>query len=223
MAVNLTDVIPVIGADGPPNPAVDPISAYRYLDTKRDLIDMEARQRPLIRLWDKSMHYVGTVASEQSLNAEELLHDTGQADIVLRGDDWLIDFMRRDVRKDEDLHITIDPHPTRRSWRWRYGAKVTNVRVKRGDDGIRTVTLECAHNREHWKHLLFGATPFSDPAVQPLKAWILPGNTRTIIATTGFINLARNYWPILALPAQALNPGAWTGEASNLLNLNPPH
>lgn len=220
--VDLADAIPVVGANGKaPNPVKGPISAYRYLDAKRDLIDMEAKERPLIRLWDNQMHYIGTVASEKSVDAEELLHDTGQGDIVLRGDDWLVDFLRRDVRKDQDLHVTIDPYPRRRNWRWRWGAKVINVRVQRHEDGTRTVTLECAHNREHWKHLLFGATPFCDPAVQPLKAWLLPGNTRTIVATTGFINLARNFWPITALPANALNPGAWTGEASNLLNLNP--
>jgi hypothetical protein len=219
---NIGKALPVIGAGGKaPDPRSAPIAAYRYLDAKRDLIDIEARERPLIRLWDNQHKYVGTLASEQSLNAEELLHDTGQCDIVVRADDWLIDFMRRDVRKDEDLHITIDPYPHRRNWRWRYGAKVTNVRVKRAEDGLRTVTLECSHNREHWKHLLFGATPFCDPAVQPLRAWLLPGNTRTVIATTAFINLARNFWPILALPAQALNPGAWTGQASRLANLNP--
>lgn len=221
-AADLLKAIPVVGADGTaPSPVSAPISAYRYLDAKRDLIDAEARSRPLIRLWDNQHEYIGTVAAEMSVNAEELLHDTGQGDIVLRGDDWLVDFMRRDVRRDEDLHITIDPYPHRRNWRWRWGAKVTNVRVKRGEDGIRTVTLECSHNREHWKHLLFGATPFCDPAVQPIKAWLLPGNTRTIITTTAFINLARNYFPLLALPAQSLNPLAWTGEASNLLNINP--
>src|SRR5690606_14481309 len=95
------------------------------------------------------------------------------------------------------------------------------VRVKRDEDGTQTVTFECAHNREHWKHLYFGATPFMDPAVQPIKAWLLPGNTRTIITTTGFINLARNYWPLLALPTNALNPFAWAGEGSNPLNLHP--
>lgn len=223
MAVpKLADVIPVIGENGlPPNPVASPISAYRYLDLKRDLIDEESRSRPLIRLWDKQMRYIGTVAAEMSVNAEEMLHDTGQGDIVLRGDDWLVDFMRRDVRRDEDLHITIDPYPHRRNWRWRWGAKVTNVRVKRGEDGLRTVTLECSHNREHYKHIYFGATPFCDVSVQPIKAWLLPANTRTAIATTLFINLARNYWPLLALPTQALNPGAWVGEASNLLNVNP--
>lgn len=212
---------PRIGVNGAPDPVRDPIAAYTYLDARREVIDEEARARPLIRLWDKQMQYIGTVAAEKSVDAEEMLHDTGTGDIVLRGDDWLVEFMRSDVRKDEDLHITIDPYPHRRNWRWRWNAKVTNVRVKRGEDGLRTVTLECSHNREHWKHIYFGATPFSPPEVQPIRAWLLPGNTRTIIATTGFINLARNYNPLLALPTQVMNPGAWLGEASNVLNLNP--
>ncbi|WP_262988446.1 Gp37-like protein, partial [Enterococcus faecium] len=83
-------------------------------------IDEEARARPLIRLWDKQMQYIGTVAAEKSVDAEEMLHDTGTGDIVLRGDDWHVEFMRSDVRKDEDLHITIDPYPHRRNWRWRW-------------------------------------------------------------------------------------------------------
>ena len=214
--------IPVVGGDGfAPDPVKAPISAYRYLDAKRDVIDAEARTRPLIRLWDNQMRYIGTIASEKLLNAEELLHDTGQADIVLSGDDWVLDLMRRDVRKDEDLHITIDPYPNNRSWRWRWGGKVTNVRVKRDENGLRTVTLECAHNREHWKHIYAGATPFCDVSTQPIKAWLLPGNTRTIVSTTAFVNLARNFWPLLSLPANLTNPTAWVGEASKLTHLNP--
>lgn len=221
MATILT--APQVGADGVPDPRTAPISAFRYLDAKRQLLDEEAREKPLIRLWDKQMRYIGTVANEKSVNAEEMLHDTGTGEIVLRNDDWLVQFLRdpNEVRKDEDLHISIDPYPRRRNWRWRWNAKITNVRVKRAEDGLQTVTFECSHNREHWKHIYFGATPFSLPEVQPLRAWILPGNTRTIISTTGFINLARNYMPLLALPTQVMNPGAWIGQASNLLNLNP--
>ena len=215
-------MIPEVGAGGPPDPCSAPISAYRYLDAKRDVIDREVKARPLIRLWDNHMRYIGTVAAEKSIDAEELLHDSGQADIVLRADDWIVDFLRRDVRKDEDLHVTIDPYPHRRNWRWRWGGKVVNVQVKRDESGLRTVTLQCIHNREHWKHLYFGATPFCDPSLQPLKAWLLPGNTRTIISITGFVNLARNYWPLLALPAQLLNPGAWVSEGVlDLGNLSP--
>jgi hypothetical protein len=222
VTTDLARIIPQIGGTaGVPNPVTAPISAWRYADTKRQLIDLEAKARPLIRLWDKNMSYIGTIASELSVSAEELLHDTGQADFVLRATDWLVDFLRTDVRRDEDLHITVDPYPHNRSWRWRWGGKVNNVRISRNEDGIKTATFECMHNREHWKHLYFGATPFSDPAAQPLKAWILPGNTRTIISTTAFINLARNYFPLLALPTQAFNPLGWGGEASNILNLKP--
>ena len=220
--VDYAKAIPVVGADGrAPNPVTAPISAYRYLDGKREIIEQEARTRPLIRIWDHRMSYIGTVAGEKSVSVEELLHDTGTGEVVIRADDWLIDFLRRDVRKDNDLHITVDPNPNRRNWRTRWGGKITNVRVKRDEDGTRSVVLECAHNREHWKHLYFGATPFMDVSVQPIKAWLLPANTRTAITITAFINLARNFWPALALPTQALNPGAWIGEASNLLNLNP--
>ena len=220
--VDYAKAIPVVGADGrAPNPVTAPISAYRYLDGKREIMEQEARTRPLIRIWDRSMKYIGTVAGEKSVSVEELLHDTGTGEVVIRADDWLIDFLRRDVRKDEDLHITVDPNPNRRNWRTRWGGKITNVRVKRDEDGTRSVVLECTHNREHWKHLYFGATPFMDVSAQPIKAWLLPANTRTAITTTAFINLARNYWPALALPTQALNPGAWVGEASNVLNLNP--
>jgi hypothetical protein len=217
--VNLPDAIPTIGEGGPPNPVTSPISAYRYADARREVIDAEAKARPLIRIWDNRMNYIGTVANEISVTAEEMLHDTGLAEVVVRADDWIMDLLRRDVRKDEDLHITIDPLP-KRNWRYRWGGKITNVRVKRDENGLRTVTLECAHNREHWKHLLAGATPFCDPSVQPLRAWLLPGNTRTIITMTGYINLARNYYPLLALPANATNPFAWIGEASNIANLD---
>lgn len=212
---------PQIGTGGVPNPVTDPISAYRYLDGKRQVIEEEAKARPLVRLWDKGMRYIGTVANEKSVSAEVMLHDTGMGKIELLGSDWLVEFLRTDVRAEEDLHITIDPYPHNRNWRWRWGGKVTNVIVKRNQDGLKSVMLECAENREHWKHLLFGATPFMPPEVQPLKAWILPGNTRTIISVTAFINLARMFWPILALPDNILNPGAWVGQLSGAANVWP--
>ena len=146
--VDYAKAIPVVGADGrAPNPVTAPISAYRYLDGKREIIEQETRTHPLIRIWDRAMKYIGTVAGEKSVSVEELLHDTGTGDVVIRADDWLIDFLRRDVRKDEDLHITVDPNPNRRNWRTRWGGKITNVRVKRDEDGTRSVVLECTHQR----------------------------------------------------------------------------
>lgn len=226
--LTLAPSVPTIGANGMPDPATDPLSAYRYLDAIRHVKDTERMARPLIRLWDASMNYIGTVASERSVDAEEMMHDTGLANIEIMANDWLMQFLRTDLRAQDDLHITIDPYPNNRSWRWRYGAKVTNVRVKRSEDGIRTAVFECSHNREHWKHLLFGATPYSPPEVQPIKAWVLPGNTRTIVMWTAFLNLARNYWPLLSIPSNIFNVGFWMGlvlnpleGAANPLNINP--
>lgn len=212
--------LPQIGSGGRPKGGTDPLSSYIYLDARRRVMDAEAKQRPLIRLWDNRMRYIGTIASEKSVNAQQILHDTGSGDIVINGNDWLVEFLRTDVRTEEDLHITIDPYPNNRNWRWRWGAKITNVRVKRDPDGLHTITLECAENREHWKHLLFGATPFMPPEVQPLKAWLMPANARTGIFITAFINLARIFFPPLALVDNALNPGSWIGGA-NLGNFNP--
>lgn len=189
------------------------------MDAHRQVKQAELVARPLIRLWDNAMNYIGTVASEKAVDAEEMIHDTGNADITILASDWLMNFLKTDVRADEDLHITIDPYPNNRSWRWRYGAKVTNVKVARSEDGIKTATFQCAHNREHWKHLLFGATPFCPPEVQPIKAWLLPGNTRTIVTYTGMLNFARNYWPVLSIPANLFNLGSYA--TIDVLDINP--
>lgn len=216
----MTAALEPIGTYGPPDPVAAPISAYRYLDARRQVRDAQRKARPLMRLWDKRHDFIGRPGNELSVSAEELLHDTGTGDIEIMGDDWIVPFLREDVRADEDLHLTIDPYPENRSWRWRYGAKVTNVRVKRDKDGQQKVTLEVSHNREHWKHLLLAATPVCAPEVQPLKAFLMPANCRTGVTITGFVNLARNYWPPLAIVDNLLNPGAWI-TASDVGNLNP--
>lgn len=216
----MTAVLEPIGTTGPPDPVTSPISAYRYLNARREVKSAARKARPLLRLWDNQHDFIGRPGNELSVGAEELLHDTGTGDIDIMGDDWIVPFLRTDVRAEEDLHLTIDPYPHNRNWRFRYGAKVTDVKVKRDKDGQHKVTLEVSHNREHWKHLLFAATPICPPEIQPLKAWLLPANCRTAVTTTGFVNLARNYWPPLALPDNVLNPGAWL-TGLDIGNLNP--
>lgn len=206
-----------------PDPVSNPVGAFRYLDRRRQVITESARQRPLIRLWDKNMDPIGVVAAEQALDAEELMHAAGQGGVTLRSDDWLSEFLIKDVRAEEDLHITIDPNPTKRSWRTRWGGKVTAAKIMRTADGVHQVELELIHNRKHLEHILIGANPLFPPEVQFPKMWLLPGNTRTCIAGSLFINLARQYWPLLALPANAFNPGHWlTTSPGNLSPLNWP-
>ncbi len=195
------------GAD----PKRDPIATWNQVNSRRRVIDEEARMPSLYRLWDKSMKYIGTVRTHKKFDAEQMQHDTGTGEVVLRGSDWLIKFLRTDVRAEEDLNFTVDPYPHRRNWRWRWGFKVTDVAVGRAEDGEVTVTLQIAENREHWKHILFGATVFAPPEAQPIKAWLLPGNCRTIVATSGAANLARLFNPALAVFTNLLNPGAYVG------------
>ncbi|AGK86164.1 hypothetical protein DNAIII_0018 [Mycobacterium phage DNAIII] len=198
------------------SPKRDPIATWNQVNARRRVLDEEAKSPSLYRLWDKRMNYIGTVHTHKSFDAEEMQHDTGEGTIVLRGSDWLVNFLRTDVRAEEDLNFTVDPYPHRRNWRWRWGFKVTDVEVGRSEDGEVTVTLHLMHNREHWKHILFGATVFAPPEAQPIKCFLLPANCRTAVATAGAANLARLFNPALAVFTNLLNPGAYVGAALGL-------
>lgn len=196
-----------VGAD----PKRDPIATWNQVTSRRRVLDEESKGQKLYRIWDKSMHYIGTVHTHKSLDAEKMQHDTGGGTIVLRGSDWLVNFLRTDVRAEEDLNFTIDPYPHRRHYTRRLGFKVIDVEVGRAEDGEVTVTLHLMENREHWKHILFGATVFAPPEAQPIKAYVMPGNCRTVITTAGAANLARLFNPALAVFTNLLNPGAYVG------------
>lgn len=211
----MTIRLPFPGENGVPDPINAPLSAYRYALAKRQVLDAESKAKPLIRLWDKDMKFIAVIGGEKSVDVEQRLHDTGTGSIVLRGNDWINKFLRTDVRANDDLNITIDPYPNRRNWRWRWGGKVTAVRQVRTEAGLHELHFDVAENREHWKHIYFAATPWFAPEIQPLKAWVLPGNTRTIVAATTFINLARIFWPALGIIDNFVNPGAWVKPLSD--------
>ncbi|WP_234783929.1 Gp37-like protein [Mycobacteroides immunogenum] len=207
----------LIGALAAPLPASDPMAAYRYLSGRRDIIAGAGKQRPLIRLQDKNLEHLAVIGSEVSCSMEEVATESGSATVVLRGGDYLADFVRKAVRLDEDLHLSIDPIPSRPSWKTRWGGKITRINAKRNSSGIHTVELQATSNREHLKTLLVGATPVSPPEFQPLKMWFLPGNTRTICAATLAINLARLFSQPLSFITNILNPAGWfQGGISNI-------
>ena len=199
----------------------DAITKYRLLDARRQLILDAGRQRPLLRLMDKRMRYLGTVSVEKSAEYERLLDDSGVGLIKLRWSDWLADLCAHDTRVQEDLHLLIDPNPNQRSWRTRIGYRVTAVRAVKHEDGTKGVELDLISLREHAKHILLAATPFSAPEFQPLKSWIWFQNLRSNLAFTTFINLARSYWPILSLPTSLFDPIHWL--TTRVGNLSPLH
>lgn len=199
----------------------DAMSAYRYLNARRDAVKAASRQRPLLRIWDKHHGYVADLAGEKSVVVEEVYADSGTANVVIRHSNWLSNFILYDRRAEEDLHFTLDPNPYRRTWENRWGGKIVNVNAVRDRDGLHTVELEMVHNREHAKHLLCGANPIFPPEVQLPKMWLLPWNIRTALGITTFINLARQFFPVLSIPTNIFNPGGWIGTERGLFGLNP--
>lgn len=199
----------VIAAFSTPIPSSDPISTYRYLDSRRRTLEGAHRQRPLVRMQDKNLKQLAQIGDERSVRFEEIAADTGEAGVVIRGGDYLADWVRNAVRIEEDLHLSIDPNPTQPSWKTRWGGKITQINVKRDSGGIHTVELIASSQREHLKNILVGATPIFPPEIQPIKMFFLPGNTRTVCAVTLYINLMRQFFPALSIPTNILNPGGW--------------
>lgn len=203
---------------GKPDPANHPMDAYRYLRGRRDVIESAANQRPMLRLFDKNMQPIAQIAGERMASVEEMASDSGQANVVLRYENWLTDFILHQTKIHEDLHLVVDPNPTKPTWRTRWGGKVTGIVAKRDSSGIHTLELEAISNRQHAKNLLFAANPIFPPEVQLPKMWVLPGNTRTILSISMFINLARLFFPALSIPTNIFNPAGWINGGISGLN-----
>lgn len=213
----------IIGALSKPLPATDPLAAYRYNEARARTLQNGFRQRPLIRMQDKNLQQFASIGGERSVRFEEIATDTGEAGVVLRGGDYLADFVRNAVRLEEDLHLSIDINPLRLSHLTRWGGKITTINAKRDSSGIHTVELIASAQREHLKHVLVGTTPFFPPEVQPLSLWMLPANCRTACASTLFINLMRQFEPGLSTITNIMNPFGWLNPfgPDALLNFNP--
>ena len=181
------------------------------------------RQRPLLRLWDKKFSYLGTIVAERTAEYGRMMDDSAAGTISLAWSDWLADLCAHKTRVEEDLHLTIDNNPNNRSWRTRLGYRVTAVRAVKHDDGTKSVELDIISLREHAKHLRIASTPGFPPEVQPLKSWVWMQNIRSGLAFTTFLNLARNYWPMLAVPISLMDPLHWvTTRAGNVSPLHWP-
>jgi hypothetical protein len=201
------------------DPANNPYSAFQYLDGYRQLLLQSATQRPLVRLWDQNHNFIGQVAQEISVSAEEIYADTGAAEVIIRKDNWLSDQIMYNRLPIQDLHLTIDPYPTLRSWQTRWGGKVSNVTAKRDSQGLHTIKIDAVHNREHLKHILAGANPIFPPELQYPEMWVFPWNVATALTYSLWLNLARQFEPFLTVPTNIANPFEWIGLS--LSNINP--
>lgn len=214
------------GIDGNvPSSDQNPMAAMQYMFNKRDVIVKSAQQRPMVRLADKHLTIKAELYGEMSCEYEELAMDSGSAKYIVRYDNWIVDHMINQIRADEDLHLIIDPIPTQRNWRTRWGGKVHTINIVKHEDGTSTVELQAISMREHSKRLLIACNPIFAPEVQLPKMWILPGPLRTVLFATFFINLARLFVPGLSFITNAFNPVSWLNPlgGQSLFNINPLH
>ena len=201
------------GSDGCPDPVTDPLSCFTYMVNKTNLITKSAQQRPMMRLADQDLNVIAEIVGELSCDTEELMSDTGQARVVISADNHLVDYMVNQIQVYTDIHLLIDPTPTQRTWRTRWGGKVHQINVKRNEDGTSTVELIALSMREHARKLLIAANPIFAPEIQLPRIWVLPGPVRTILFATFMINLARLFIPGLSTITNAFNPLSWINPA----------
>lgn len=205
--------------------AQDAVTKWRLLEARRELWERSSQQAPLIRVLDKRLHYMGTLlgqlTDEQSW--ERLYDDTGVGTLRVEWADWLADLVARGTRYVEDLHLAIDPNPNIRHWKTRLGYRIQAVKAVKTEDGTRHIELELISLREHAKHIALVPTPVSAPEFQPLKAWIWFQNAASGLAFTTFLNLMRNFMPLLSIPTSLFDPVHWvTTRAGNLSPLHWP-
>jgi hypothetical protein len=199
----------VIGIDGVPDAHKDPMQSYRYIVARRNVIIGSHKQRPLIRLWDKDMNFIGRLTGERDVSWQELMHSAGAASVKVLRSNWLADFLIKDVRAEEDLHITIDPRPSKRHWSTRWAGKVTAAHIKRTAEGTHEVHLDLISVWEHWRHIAFMANPVLPPEAQLPKIYMIAMNCRSAVVTSAMLNLMRQYNPVLSIFTNLLNPGHW--------------
>lgn len=216
--INLPD-----GSEGIPDPVTAPVSCFNWMVAKANLKTQSAQQRPMVRLADENLNIMAELVGELSCTTEELMADTGQASIVCSYDNWIVDWLINQTRVDQDIHLIIDPTPTQRTWRTRWGGKVHQINVKRNEDGTSTVEIIALSMREHAKRLLVASNPVVAPEINLPQMWILPGPIRTILFVTFFLNLARLFVPGLSGITNAFNPIGWINPLNTgaLFNFDP--
>src|SRR5580693_7245034 len=69
----IDDVFQPVGADGCPDPAVNPMGAWNYLNNRRSVIQGAANQKPLIRLTDKNHNILTNITGELNCTYEDLM------------------------------------------------------------------------------------------------------------------------------------------------------
>ena len=119
----LESVFQPVGYNGAPNPSTDPMECYQYLNNRRTVIQQTANQEPLVRIFDKDLNPIATIGDYLHCEIEELMADSGKAKCVIRFDNWLTNWIINENSIFADIHLIVDPIPTKPNWRTRWAGR----------------------------------------------------------------------------------------------------
>jgi hypothetical protein len=197
-----------------------PMTASEFRAVEQQLYDRryayQSHQipQPLIRLLDKNMRLIARIQLPESWDCEEIAHDNGMAQIAIAGKDneWIREIVCFKTRPAEDLHIVIDPDPSRpHDWKNRWGGKVETITDEEVQGKPALTTITAVSNRIHLRHIMLAAMPVLPHAVQIPKMFLWGGPCVTACATSVMTNLFRIYtlngfWPA---PRNLFDPNSW--------------
>lgn len=167
------------------------------------------RARPYIRIWDKNWVLRTILFGEIDASFEEKLNDTGTGAITLFGKHKLENWLIKELKQEEDVHITVDV-PGKR-----WSGKANTITYKGDDKGGTRLVLNFLHDYEHVKKVVCYSNPLLPPEFQFPKVWMWAGPSIFGIKTMIFLNLLRRFTPLWQLPENIFDPATW------LSNLNP--
>lgn len=193
----------------------------QQLHDRRHAYQSRKMPQPLIRLFDKDMQLIARITIPETWECEEIAHDNGYAriDIAGKDNDWLREILVFKTKPAEDLHITIDPDPSKpHDWKNRWGGKIETISDVETKGKPTVTTITAVSNRIHFRHILMAAMPLTPHAVQIPKMFLWGGPCVSACASAVFANLFRIYtlngwWPI---PRNMFDPYTWINNLSPL-------
>jgi len=166
------------------------------------------RARPIVYLLDKNHQNARVLWGEHDPKFETKLNDTGEGSLTLLGSHKERDWLLKEIKEVEDVHVIVETP----GHRW--SGKATTIKYRSGE-GFEYIDLTFNHDYEHVKKVICYSNPILPPEFQWPKLWMYAGPSVAGIRGLMFLNLLRRFGPLWALPEDIFSSSSWR------TNLNP--
>ena len=166
------------------------------------------RKQPLIRLWDGEYELQHIVGNEYNGQFSFISNDTGPGRLELPADSpaaqWIHDTQGRlDRDEGRGVHITVDHCGAR------WSGMLDKYSIEQREDGDTALVADWLHDYEHLKWRSLWSNPFLPAAFQAPRAFLLAGPTTWVLKTALFLNIFREFNPLVTWPDDPLDLSSW--------------